>query len=628
MFRFSHRFPLHDESLLHKWIKFTDRGVDWKPSRWSSICSRHFLNNDFREFLSRKCLKKNAIPSVVTKNNISYETYHIADQSSKANSQCEDEDLSDCNDSKENGSMTDAQQNEGDKLRLICCRLCGDRIVESVKTGFNFRIDDQEIGEMIRKCLPSISISRHITDHLNLICHDCVSQLRAHSEFVDKVLIFQRDFGRVNNTDTSLEQMIFESRTNNNSSTSNSALFIKQEPINVKQEIFDSSNKKPLEAINVMKPSIVPLTSMIAESAHDISDKRINVVEPTLIHWPRTYANTFCRLCERFFINKAEMQAHTCTGSQQPTADRCDAINSTSNNNNCEIMEIITLNNPVSFIDLAEDEYATVEQTAVCKKENVIDVPRERVDIEHAYAKRSTITTASNNCKLKQEIEISYDCDSNEEEFVLDTASNNDSTTVTLTPYLASSAQENFNCSECGQEFTTNRLLVEHSNKMHSLRNRICPICSAEFKSTYEFLLHKNKVHVSGGFRCQQCNRKFTTRIALRNHERHSCLIDSVDYYYSCRHCGKFMRNRFKMKEHLRICAVNPKGRVEELSSTNVNTTKKYSQIPSTESFNCFRCHRSFSKEINFVRKIIIILLFFIPSNLFSTIFATETPHG
>lgn len=542
----------------------------------------------------------------MTKNNISYETYHIADQSSTANSQCGDEDLSECNDGKENGSPTDAQQNERDKLRLICCRLCGDRIVESVKPGFNFRTDDQEIAEMIRKCMPSISVPRHVTDQLNLICHDCVCQLRRYSEFVDKVLIFQRDFGRVNIAEPSLEQMIFESRGSNNSSTSNSALFIKQEPINVKQEIFDSSNKKPQEPINVMKPSAVPSAPIISETAPDTSGQRINVVEPTLIHWPRTYANTFCRLCERFFINNAEMQTHACTGSQHPIADRYEAINSTSNNNNCEIMEIITLNNPVSFIDLAEDEYATAEQTAVCKKENVIDTSRERLDIEHAYAKRSTITTASNTCKLKQEIEINYDCDSNEEDFVLDTASNNDNTTVTSTPYLAtnaSSAQENFNCAKCGQEFITNHLLVDHSNKMHSLKNRICPICSAEFKSTYEFLLHKNKVHVSGGFRCKQCNRKFTTRIALRNHERHSCSIDSVDYYYSCRHCGNFMRNRIKMKDHLRICTENPKRRVKELNPTSVNTSQKSGDIASAKSQNCFRCHRSFRKEINYVRR-------------------------
>lgn len=568
------------------------------------------------------------MPSVVTKSNISYETYHIADQSSTANSQCGDDDLSECNDGKENEPTTDAEQSEGDKLRVICCRLCGDRIVESVKTGFNFRIDDQEIGEMIRKCLPSISISRHTTDHWNLICHVCVSQLRGHSEFVDKVLIFQRDFGHVNNTDTSLEQMIFESRGNNNSSTSNSALFIKQEPINVKQEIFDSSNKKPQEAINVMRPFIVPSTSTIAETAPDTIDQCLNVVEPTLIHLPRTYANTFCRLCERFFINNAEMQAHACGGSQPPAVDRYEAINSTINNNNCEIMEIITLNNPVSFIDLAEDECVTAEQTTVCKKENVIDVPRERVDIEHAYAKRTTITTASNTCKLKQEIEINYDCDSNEEDFVLDAASNNDTTAMSI-PYSVDPTQENFICSKCGQEFNTNHLLDDHSSKMHSLKNRICPICLAEFKSTYEFLLHKNKVHVSGGFRCQQCKRKFTTRFALRNHERHSCSIDSVDFYYSCRYCGKFMRNRIKMKEHLKICGENLKGRVKRLSSTDVNTTRNYDEIASSKIFNCFRCPRTFRKEINLVRERKIILLLSIdsiPTNWF--LFTIETSLG
>lgn len=597
----SNRFPLHDESLLRKWIAFTDRGADWKPSRWSSICSRHFLNSDFRELLLRKCLKKNAVPSVVTKNNVSYETYHIADQTLTATSQYEDEDPNECNDDKETETPTNIQlQNQNEPIQIVCCRLCGNRIDESVKTPFNFRIDDQEIGEILRKCMPSINILRHSSDNLNLVCLDCVSHLRRHSEFLNKILTFQRDFDRSNNADTSLEHMIFESRTCNSGTTNNSALFIKQEPINVKQEILDSSNKRPQEAINVMKSSILPSTSMKFQPNFSSNDQRINVVEQSLIQWPRISANTFCRLCERIFINNAEMRAHVCTGSQTPNIERIEPMNGMGNNNNCEIMEIITLNNPVSFIDLAEDECAIAEQAAICKKENVIDGERrERVDIEHAYAKRTTITihTASNTpCKLKQEIELNYDCEPNED-IISDTEIINDHNTIgssipIMTADVTAATLDNFICSKCDQEFDTNRLLVDHSNKMHSLKNRICTICSAEFKSMYEYLLHKNKVHVSG-YRCKQCKRKFNTRLALKNHERHSCAIDSTDFFYSCRHCGKFMRNRIKMKEHLRIC--------EQNSNRADKTLISMENIYDTKAYNCSRCHRSFRKEINYV---------------------------
>lgn len=606
----SNRFPLHDEKLLQKWTKFTDRGSDWKPSRWSSICSRHFVNDDFREFLSRKCLKKNAIPSVVTKNSISYETYHIADQSSTANSQYGDEDVSECNDDKETDSTTDVQSNENEKLQKISCRLCGDRIEEPVKIDSNIRIDGPEIGEMLRKCLPSINISRHRSDYLNMICQDCVSHLRRFSDFVDKVLTYQRDFERSNNSEMSLEHTAFEIRGSNSSSNSTNAPFtIKQEPINVKQEILDISNRKPQETPNVIKSLPVPSTSTISPSISNANDQRISVVEQSFIQWPRICGNTFCQLCERIFISNAEMNSHTCTGSQPPNIDhRVEPMNGTSSNNNCEIMEIITLNNPVSFIDLAEDEYATAEHATVCKKEIVIDVDRrERVDIEHAYAKRSAINTASSSCNLKQEIENNFDCERN------DTVPINDATPVSspheISVDVDSRAQYSFICSKCGQEFSSNRLLLDHSNKMHSLKNRICAICSSEFKSTYEYLLHKNKVHVSG-HRCQQCKRKFTTRLALKNHERHSCSIDSMDYYYSCRHCGKFMRNRVTMKEHLRSCVQNTKKDMNALvPSTNSNLDSDqndfhiHNETATTKSFKCSRCHRSFKKEINFVRK-------------------------
>lgn len=552
------RFPMHDKELLQKWIDFTDRGAYWKPSRWSSICSRHFANNDFREYLSRKCLKKNAVPSIVTKNNISYETYHISEHNSTTNSHCGDDDLSDEHKATE---MTLVPSSAN--TRTIGCRLCGDLIEELPNTPSTHphHIDNQETGEMIRKCLPSINIPRHgVGDQSNLICWICISHLQKFSEFVDKVLTFQRNCVSDNIAFTATDVLPFEIRSNSNS-TSNNVLFIKQEPINVKQEILDISNKKPQE----LPPKPSTTTKPISMS----NDQRINIVEQSLIEWPRPVANTFCQQCERIFINSAELKAHTCTGSQTPSIDQ--PTNAT--NNNCEIMEVITLNNPISFIDLAEDEYASVEQMAVCKKEIVVDVERrERVDIEHAYAKRSSPATASNTYKLKQEIDLNDDSDSNGDIATETSMPIDDNAQATMPMPIC-----RFICTSCGQEFTTNHLLVEHTHKMHSLDARICTLCSAEFKSTYEYLLHKNKVHTSG-YRCQRCKRKFGTRSALKIH---TCAIDSSDYCCSRRQCGQYMSNRNRMKKPLDQC-------------TQKKTTKTI--------YNCDRCQRSFRKQINYVR--------------------------
>lgn len=56
------RFPT-EADLCKKWIEFSGRR-DWKPTKWSSICSRHFEKQCFKEYLHKKCLRPDAIPTI------------------------------------------------------------------------------------------------------------------------------------------------------------------------------------------------------------------------------------------------------------------------------------------------------------------------------------------------------------------------------------------------------------------------------------------------------------------------------------------------------------------------------------------------------------------------------------
>lgn len=56
------RFPA-EADLCKKWIAFSGRR-DWKPTKWSSICSRHFKKHCFKEYLHKKCLRPDAIPTI------------------------------------------------------------------------------------------------------------------------------------------------------------------------------------------------------------------------------------------------------------------------------------------------------------------------------------------------------------------------------------------------------------------------------------------------------------------------------------------------------------------------------------------------------------------------------------
>lgn len=531
LFSILFRFPLKNPKILAEWIKFTNRGSNWRPSRWNSICSRHFDKSDFREYLSRKCLKKKAIPTIKTKNNISYETYHIStgspDDTRTVHS--EQDDYAVANEtfynSKPSSDVADI------------CRLCGDR-ADNLTCNPLRSLDDPEIDLMCRKCLPAVNVHAYM-DQSRIACNDCFAQLKQYSDFIDKIHSYQRELGTVENFDScaaSENSLVNGNRTSGTVKPStpnlNPNLFIKQEPINVKQEKVDNSNRRMCTVqIPATSPTLCP--NPFAEP------KKIKEIAPHDINLPKTEMNsTYCEECDRIFVNNFEFQSHVCTNGDQ-NADR-------EQGNNCEIMEVITLNNPISFIDLAEDENATNTELRKPKAEGLFEFEqRERLEFEHAYAKRD----ASTSCNLKQEIIDSYNDASQNGFDYNDQALENDENHGA---FYEEAAQTYFECSKCCQSFVSQELLDEHGNNAHPVNYKICSICKAEFKSNYEYLIHKNKVHKQR-FHCNRCKQKFYTQSALKFHER-ICTRESKDFCFSCRYCGKSQRNLTVMRNHLGIC--------------------------------------------------------------------------
>ncbi|XP_055298793.1 oocyte zinc finger protein XlCOF6 [Sitodiplosis mosellana] len=524
-----HKFPLKNAKILAEWIKFTNRGSNWKPSRWNSICSRHFDKSDFREYLSRKCLKKEAIPTIITKNNISYETYHIStgspDDTRTAHSEQDDY-----------GATAEAFDDSKASSEEIC-RLCGDR-ADNLTCNALRSLDDPEVDLMCRKCLPAVNVYAHM-DQSRIACSDCIAQLKQYADFIDKVLLYQRELGVMENFDsyaTSENSLVNGNRRSGTIKPStpnpNPNLFIKQEPINVKQEKVESSNRRPFTAqIPTTSPSLCPNPFAEPKKMKGVAQQEINLPKTEL-------SSTYCEECDRIFANNFEFQSHECTSAVQ-NADR-------EQGNNCEIMEVITLNNPISFIDLAEDENATNIEPRKPKAEGLIEFEqRERLEFEHAYAKRA----ASASCNLKQEIIDSYNDASQNGYDYNDQATENEDNQGTC---FEESAQTYFDCPKCNQSFVSQEILDEHCTNSHPVNHKICSICSAEFKSHYEYLIHKNKVHTQR-FYCNKCKQKFYTQSALKFHER-LCTRESKDFCFSCRHCGKRQKNLAVMRKHLGIC--------------------------------------------------------------------------
>lgn len=640
---------------MKEWIKFTDRGSNWTPSRWSSICSRHFISSDFRDYLSRKCLKKTAIPTVITKNNISYETYHI-----NSNSNSHEEDLNGsfispgggggCSINVINDRLVvsancgDSRQMYGKANEIVLyCRLCGEHIDESVPNTLLHNINGSEISILLKKCLPTVSISQD-PKQSNLLCLECDSHLRQYAGFVDKVVAHQKDLSPNINVNDSSKAYVSCSTTElgRTKATNNSTLFIKQEPVNVKQEVSEIINKKLPEVSTTLKvqqckapiSQLPPVESLNYLGQSDFDDQQIQ--------WTGEQTNAFCGLCDKFLANTHELKTHTCD-----TSPGIRRQMGTPQNTNCEIMEIVTLNNSVSFIDLAEDDYLPVER--ILKVENTSDLERrERVKIEHAYA-RKVPTEIQPAMNLKQEIEMNYDSSVEESPMKsvpskssvqmfpmispLSTPTKTSSSLVKEAIFVISkntemnATQDCFTCTKCNKNFDTLATMQEHSIKMHSLKNKICLICSSEFKSVHDYLVHKNKMHAHG-HQCYHCKRKFSTRHALNYHERYSCAIDSKDFYYSCKHCGESTRNRLKMKDHIKCCLdskmdqhVNK--RVVKIQNSSeirpaADTIVSKDEINTNcKKFFCEVCGRQFSQRYNLVSLTVIghsdsILIFFV----------------
>ncbi|KAM4708266.1 THAP domain-containing protein 1 [Discoglossus pictus] len=58
-----HKFPLTRPLLCKKW-EAAVRRVDFKPTKYSSICSDHFTSDCFKRECNNKLLKDNAVPTI------------------------------------------------------------------------------------------------------------------------------------------------------------------------------------------------------------------------------------------------------------------------------------------------------------------------------------------------------------------------------------------------------------------------------------------------------------------------------------------------------------------------------------------------------------------------------------
>ncbi|KAH8410375.1 hypothetical protein KR215_001244 [Drosophila sulfurigaster] len=170
-----HRFPFKRKDLLQKWKEFTQRSGQWMPSKWSAVCSRHFVDADFSCCNNRKTLKKNAVPTVrvaATESlNVIVEQVTLPPPAAATT------------------APTETPPVSGTKST---CRFCGTSALNCVSFDKSF-----ELFGMIQKCFPTLQILQDDTLPLPKdICGDCCRQLERFSQFCDVVMLAQSELQR------------------------------------------------------------------------------------------------------------------------------------------------------------------------------------------------------------------------------------------------------------------------------------------------------------------------------------------------------------------------------------------------------------------------------------------------
>lgn len=276
-------------------MDFTQRSGHWMPSKWSAVCSRHFVDSDFNCSNNRKTLKKNAVPTVRVPTGESLNL--IVEQVTTLPATTAT-------------AETAAAVNGAKSM----CRFCGTSAPNCVSFDKSF-----ELFGMIQKCFPTLQILQDDTLPLPKdICGDCCRQLERFSQFCDVVMLAQSELQRKYRRQ----------------------LKIKQEPVvRVKQEACESLDNLFPDELDM------GLDDACCDHDADASDETEHKFQ-------------FCDF---------------------PMLNAQDIIN------NCDIMEIINLDDP--FINITDDAEPVVGSAAPVLPSVNEMLQAELLTEEHNYAK-------------------------------------------------------------------------------------------------------------------------------------------------------------------------------------------------------------------------------------------------
>ena len=144
------------------------------------------------------------------------------------------------------------------------------------------------------------------------------------------------------------------------------------------------------------------------------------------------------------------------------------------------------------------------------------------------------------------------------------------------------SDEREFACEQCTKRFKGIRALREHIKAHDGIFDKECPDCDMKFVSSTALQSHIIRKHTPGySFSCDQCGKEFRMKGQLKNHMtlhtgekpykcREGCdttfrtasirkdherqhLEAGEDIQYKCDQCGKIVKDKHKLKDHMKI---------------------------------------------------------------------------
>ncbi|ETN58331.1 hypothetical protein AND_010071 [Anopheles darlingi] len=610
-----HKFPLRNRELLKRWIEFANRNQNWSPSKWSCICSRHFLPSDFRDCALRRNLSSSAIPSIRAplKEPAPYDMNQQQPQElpQRGDEYYTTEELEGqfYGAAGEGMETEEIPEDEDTPLADISCRVCGEVFGGAAE---KLLADLSESLIVIGKYLPFVNLT--LPNLPRKICAHCSKVVHEFATFCEKVLQAQTDL---------------EHRFAWNDAT-------------ISEHPSPTVSRGPLElgGTKVMKIKQEPITNLyikeektevVANSANHRLKETLQQPEALIYHQPvQTIATNKNGII--YFGNVATEHGSRSDTPQQQHAPYRESTK------NCEILEIVNLYPPIVDITSAtirEVQPCEVELTpalqpssgpqTVCrlKVENTTD-PEGEIDDYYLPEPMSFIQTLEEHNYTKLPIQA----DDKDEIFNSLKATVNESQQESIAAgdsieKIHSVPEEaSRGCGSCGELFTRRRQLLCHRVLMCPERRRTyqvhCPLCKRKFSSWFRLRVHmvcrcprrlvkRKKKSITKQsdpvtarnldselqpgdevlitrYPCSLCDRSYGAPSAMRRHL--AAHRPEEQWNHKCGVCFKVVDRLLDLKRHLRISSCgNPilVNRTAEQSAPGVEVSDEKPVTPTVD---------------------------------------------